>query len=166
MSVAGSQRQTFLRLVAELRPHWRRDGALPARIQSYCKSTGQPVPETPGEIVRCALEGVALKYRSTLDALEALQGHELDVVHILGGGTRNKLLSQFAADAMNRPVATGPIEATATGNLLVQAIALGEIASLSDARAVVRRSFEVINYEPAANRGQWEDAYARLAKLP
>lgn len=141
-------------------------GDMPSRIQAYCKATSQPVPETPGEIVRCALEGVALKYRSTLDSLETLLGHELDIVHILGGGTRNKLLSQFAADAMNRPVVTGPIEATATGNLLVQAIALGEIASLSEARAVVRRSFEVIHYEPSANRSQWEEAYAKLAKLP
>jgi len=141
-------------------------GDMPSRIQAYCKSTGQPVPETHGEIVRCALEGVALKYRSTLDNLETLQGGPLDVVHILGGGTRNKLLSQFASDAMNRPVVTGPIEATATGNLLVQAIALGEISSLSEARTVVSRSFEVVDYQPAANRSQWEDAYATLSKLP
>ena len=141
-------------------------GDMPARIQAYCKATNQWIPETPGEIVRVALEGVALKYKSTLNNLEKLLGYPLDTVHIVGGGTRNKLLSQFAADAMNRTVVTGPIEATAIGNLLVQAIALGKIGSLSDARAIVRNSFEVVTYQPAADRQVWDDAFAKLARLP
>ena len=141
-------------------------GDMPIRIQDHCRSSGQPVPETPGEIVRCALESVALKYRSTLDNLEALLGYQLGTVHIVGGGTRNQLLSQFAADAMNRPVITGPVEATAIGNLLVQAMALGSIASIGDARQVVRNSFEPQNFLPGPNRSQWEDAYARLSQLP
>jgi rhamnulokinase len=141
-------------------------GDMPGRIQAYCRNTQQAEPSTPGEIVRCALESVALKYRTTLDALETLLGHPIEVVHIVGGGTRNKLLSQFAADAMNRTVITGPIEATAIGNLLVQSIALGEIDSLESAREVVRNSFEVVRYDPSPDRSCWEDALAKLNKLP
>jgi sugar (pentulose or hexulose) kinase len=137
-------------------------GDMPSRIQEYCSARDQEVPQTHGEIIRAALEGVALKYRSTLDGLENLQGRKIDVVHIVGGGTRNKILCQFAADAMNRTVITGPIEATATGNLLVQAIALGEIRDLEEAREVVRNSFEVTTYHPSKERAAWEDAYGKL----
>jgi rhamnulokinase len=140
-------------------------GDMPVRIQNYCQSHNQPVPQSPGEIVRCALEGVALKYRVTLDSLEKLQNRKIDVVYIVGGGTRNRLLSQLAADAMNRTVITGPVEATATGNLLVQAIALGEISSLREAREIVRNSFEVNTYEPSKDRSHWEDAYLKLTLM-
>jgi rhamnulokinase len=88
----------------------------------------------------------------------------LDVVHIVGGGTQNRLLNQFAADAMNRPVITGPVEATAIGNILMQAIALGHLASLDDARQVVRDSFEVTTYEPQQPE-QWDAAYARYLQV-
>ena len=123
-------------------------GDMPARIRAYCERTGQPVPETVGQIVRCALEGVALKYRWVLERLESLLGKKLETIHIVGGGTQNKLLSQLTADATQRQVVTGPIEATAIGNLLVQAVALGHIGSLEEAREVVRRSFEVQTFEP------------------
>lgn len=146
-------------------------GDIPARVRAYCQRTGQPVPETHGQVIRCLLEGLALKYRWVLERLEALLGapgrpHRLGTIHIVGGGTRNRLLSQLAADATQRPVVAGPIEATATGNLLVQAMALGEIGSLDDARAVVRRSFAVETFlpDPAACQA-WDDAYARLESL-
>ena len=140
-------------------------GDMPARIRAYCQRTGQPVPETPGQTVRCALEGVALKYRWVLERLENLLGKRVDPIHIVGGGTQNKLLSQLTADATQRPVITGPIEATATGNLLVQAVALGEIGSIAEAREIVSRSFDVVNFEPApAARAAWDDAYAKLLK--
>lgn len=141
-------------------------GDMPARIQEYCQRTGQPIPETPGQVVRCALEGVALKYRWTLEQIENLLGKRLDPIHIVGGGTQNKLLSQFAADATGRTVVTGPIEATATGNLLVQAVALGEIQSIEQAREIVRRSFEVHYFEPdPSSQAAWQDAYAKLLTL-
>jgi rhamnulokinase len=143
-----------------------RPGDMPTRIQAFCKVTGQPIPETPGEIVRCVLESVALKYRTTLDSLEKLLGHPIGTVHIVGGGTQNELLSQFAANAMNRPVVTGPIEATALGNLLVQAITIGTISSIAEAREVIRNSFDVKRFEPDRNRSSWDEAYTKLLGLP
>lgn len=140
-------------------------GDMPARIQEFCRQRNESVPSTHGEILRTALEGVALKYRATLDSLEKLENRRIDTVHIVGGGTRNKLLNQFAADAMNRTVVTGPVEATATGNILTQAIALGEIKDLSQAREVVRASFDVQTYHPAQDRDAWEDAYGRLKQM-
>lgn len=141
-------------------------GDMPARIRAYCERTGQLAPETVGQTVRCALEGVALKYRWVLERLESLLDKKLETIHIVGGGTQNKLLSQLTADATQRQVVTGPIEATAIGNLLVQAVALGHIGSLEEAREVVRRSFEVQTFEPdlAANSA-WDDAYAKMEKL-
>lgn len=141
-------------------------GDMPARLRAYCQRTGQPIPETNGQVIRCFLEGVALKYRSTLERLERLLDRRLEAIHIVGGGTQNRLLSQLAADACQRPVITGPVEATTTGNLLVQALALGKISSLADAREVVRRSFEVETFEPDTSTCQaWDDAYAKLMSL-
>lgn len=143
-------------------------GDIPARVRAYCQRTGQPVPVSPGQVVRACLESLALKYRWVLERLERLRGtqnapHRLDTIHIVGGGTQNKLLSQLTADATQRQVITGPIEATATGNLLVQAMALGEIGSLDEAREVVRSSFDVQVFEPnPGTRQAWDDAYARL----
>ena len=97
----------------EFLPH----GDMPARIAEYCRKTGQPVPATKGQFVRCALESLALKYRKTLESLEGALGHRLDPLHIVGGGTKNKLLNQFAANATARPVIAGPVEATAIGNI-------------------------------------------------
>ena len=139
-------------------------GAMPARIAAYCARTGQKSPETPGEFVRGALEGIALKYRYVLEQLEEMVGHRLEPIHIVGGGTQNRLLSQFTADATGRVVVTGPIEATAIGNLMVQAIALGHIGSLDDARALIANSFETATFKPG-NRADWDGAYARLLRL-
>jgi rhamnulokinase len=141
-------------------------GDMPVRIQAYCQRTMQSVPETQGEIVRTALEGVALKYRWVLERLERLQGKRLETIHIVGGGTQNRLLSQFTADCTGRTVITGPIEATATGNLLMQLVALGRLSSIQEAREVVRRSFEVEHFEPDPDmHSAWDDAYAKLLDL-
>jgi rhamnulokinase len=139
-------------------------GDMPARIQAYAANTGQTSPATKGEIVRSALEGIALKYRYVLEKAEEMLGRRLDPIHIVGGGTQNQLLSQFTADATGRPVLTGPIEATAMGNCLMQAIALGHLGSLWDARSVVRNSTEVMTFEPGERAG-WDDAYARFLQL-
>jgi rhamnulokinase len=114
--------------------------------------------------VRCALESLALKYRYVLERLEEILGRRLGAIHVVGGGSRNRLLCQLTADAAGRPVIAGPVEATAIGNLLVQAIATGHLGVLSDARAVVRRSFDVVTYEPKQD-DRWDEAYARFVKM-
>jgi rhamnulokinase len=110
------------------------------------------------------LEGLALTYRKTLAALEDIVGHRIGVIHIVGGGCQNELLNQMTADACQRPVVAGPVEATAIGNILVQAMATGDIRSLADARGVVRNSFDVKRFEPGA-AGAWEHAYQRYRAL-
>jgi rhamnulokinase len=139
-------------------------GDMPARIQEYCARTDQPIPQTKGQIVRIALEGIALKYRWVLEGLEELIGKRLEPVHIIGGGTKNRLLNQFAADATCRTVVTGPVEATAIGNVLMQAIGLKHLSSLAEARQVVRTSFIPQTYEPTKT-SEWDEAYSRLQKV-
>jgi rhamnulokinase len=136
-------------------------GDMPARIRAFCRQTGQSVPDGPAAIVRCALESLALKYRWVLECLEAVTGRRLEPIHIIGGGTQNRLLNQLTADATGRTVVAGPAEATAAGNLLVQAIALGHIGSVAEARAVARHSFTPEVYTPAAS-ADWDEAYQRL----
>ena len=130
-------------------------------IQDYCRETRQPVPQTEGELVRCATESLALKYRMVLDWLQELTGETIDVIHIVGGGSKNALLNQMTADACQRPVITGPVEAAAAGNLLVQVRASGEVKSLTEMREVIRRSSEVDRYEPR-DSGAWRDAVGRF----
>jgi rhamnulokinase len=134
---------------------------MPNAIADYCRRTGQSVPEEPGDVVRCALESLALRYRWVLERLEELAGRRLATIHIVGGGCQNTLLCQLAADACNRPVVAGPVEATAIGNVLVQAIGLGLLGSLAEGRAVVRRSFEVRSYEPREH-ARWDEPYRRF----
>ncbi|MBE3581985.1 MAG: rhamnulokinase [Thermoanaerobacteraceae bacterium] len=137
---------------------------MPEAIQAYCRETGQPVPETKGEIVRCALESLALKYRWVLERLEGILGKRLAVVHMVGGGTQNELLCRFTAGATGRPVVAGPVEATAVGNLLVQAMAMGEISNLDEGREIVRRSFALKTYEPE-DQEEWDEKYAKFVGL-
>ncbi len=122
---------------------------MPSALQAYCSRTGQQVPEGPGPVLRCALESLAFKYRFVLEQLESLAGVRAEVIHVVGGGCQNRLLNQLTADACGRPVVAGPVEATAAGNILTQALGLGLVGSLSDARAVVRRSFELMTHEPS-----------------
>ena len=136
-------------------------GDMPARIRAFCQMTDQPVPQSKGAIVRCALESLALKYRWVLERLEEILGRRLEPIHIVGGGTQNRLLNQFAADATGRQVVTGPIEAAAAGNVITQAMALGYIGSLEEGRQVVRNSFDVATYEPVGEPG-WDEAYVRF----
>jgi rhamnulokinase len=137
-----------------------------AALQAFCRETGQTVPETEGQIVRCALESLALKYQVTLTSLEELTGNKMEVIHIVGGGSQNHLLNQFAADACNRPVLAGPVEATVLGNVLVQAQASAEVINLAELRAVVRDSFEVRPFEPdPKTTDAWAAARKRFSSL-
>lgn len=133
-------------------------------IAEECRRTSQPVPETPGQFVRCALESLALKYRMVLGWLEELTGVPVEVIHIVGGGTQNQLLNQFTADACGRTVFAGPVEATALGNVLLQARAAGDLSSLSEIREVVRRSETIGEYTPR-DTSKWNDAWARFQQL-
>lgn len=139
-------------------------GDMPAKIRQFCAESGQGVPQTQGEIVRVALESLALKYRLTLERLEALTGKRLDPIHIIGGGTKNRLLNQFTADCTGRTVVAGPVEATASGNILMQALALRDLGSLAEARAVVRQSFDLGRYAPSGHAG-WDEAYETMKRV-
>jgi rhamnulokinase len=154
----------FVSLVDPDVPEFSKPGDMPARLRAYCRRTGQPVPESQAAIVRCALESLALKYRWVLEKLEEIVGHRLDPLHIVGGGTQNRLLNQFAADAVGRAVIAGPVEATAMGNILMQAVALHHIGSLAEGRRVVGDSFEQTPYAPQ-HRAAWDAAYPRFVAL-
>jgi rhamnulokinase len=145
-------------------PSFLLPASMPAALADFCRRTGQPAPEEPGAVVRCALEGLALRYRWVLERLEELLGGKLEVIHVVGGGCQNELLCQLTADACNRPVLAGPVEATAIGNVLVQALGLGLLGSLAEAREVVRRSFEVRTYLPQ-HPEQWQGPYQRFLGL-
>lgn len=139
-------------------------GDMPARVAEFCRRSSQPLPEGKGAILRCILESLALKYRFQLVLLEELIGKRLSTIHIIGGGTQNRLLCQFTADATGRRVIAGPIEATSLGNVLMQAIALGHIGSLSEGRQIIAKSFELAVYEPR-DPAAWDAAYERFTKL-
>ena len=136
-------------------------GNMVEKIQDYCRITGQTVPETKGEIIRSALQGLALRYRFVIEQLEELSGRRATEIHIVGGGTKNILMNQFTADALNRKVVTGPIEATAIGNIIVQAIAMGEVPSWPAGVEVIKNSFDIQTYRPR-DRAGWDEAYGRF----
>ncbi|HUS82052.1 MAG TPA: rhamnulokinase family protein [Dehalococcoidia bacterium] len=137
---------------------------MPAAIADFCRKTAQPVPPDRAATVRCVLESLALRYRWVIEQLEAVQTKKVGVIHIVGGGSRNRTLCRFTADATGRRVLAGPVEATAAGNVIVQAMALGRLGSLEEGRALVRRSFETAAYEPD-DVAAWDDAYARFLAL-
>jgi rhamnulokinase len=133
-------------------------GDMPSRIRDFCARTGQPIPETTGQVMRAIYESLALKYRHSLDTLSALSGRSIERLHIIGGGTQNTLLCQMTADAIKRPVVAGPIEATALGNAIAQLIAIGELGGLSEARELLSRTVETALYEPK-HPAAWDEAY-------
>ena len=136
-------------------------GDMCGKIARYCEKTGQTPPKTPGQIARCVYESLALKYRWALEWLEKMKGARIDTLNITGGGIGNRLLCQMTADVLNRRVVAGPAEGSAMGNALIQAVALGAIKDIAEAREIVRQSVEPVVYEPNHTQ-DWEDAYARL----
>ena len=160
--------EQLARMAAEARPFaaaidpdaFLEPGGMPDKIAAYCRRTGQAPPATHGEFARAILESLALRYRNVVENLEALAGRRIAVIHIVGGGSRNALLNQFVADCTGRRVVAGPSEATAIGNILVQAMGAGELASLDEARAAVRHSFELTTVDPHPSP-EWERAYQR-----
>ncbi len=139
-------------------------GDMPSRIQDYCRRTGQPVPESPAQIIRTVYESLALKYRYALEQMTALAGQSVEVLHIVGGGGKNELLCQMAASATGYKVVSGPTEATAIGNAVVQFIELGEMDNIQQARELLSRIVETKTYEPV-NAQAWEGPYQRFLDL-
>ena len=147
----AAEAEGFASIIDPDAPVFLAHGDMPQRIRDLCADTGQRVPQSKGEVVRCALDSLALRYRSTVESLDALFGIRHDPIHIVGGGTQNRLLCQLAADATGRTVIAGPIEATAIGNVLVQAMGLGLVADLDEARQIVRDSSDLVQYQPREN---------------
>lgn len=161
----AAEAEPFRSLINPGDPRFTQADGMPERIAAYCRATSQPLPETPGQFIRCALESLALQYRRVLRQAEELAGAKVERLHIVGGGSKNALLNQFAADACGVPVIAGPAEATAIGNILVQAIALGHLSSLAAGREVVGASFETVRHEPR-EAAQWQVAWERFERLP
>lgn len=139
-------------------------GDMPANIRAYCKRTGQLEPEDVGSIIRCCLESLVLRYRWVVEALEELSGQHLTHIRIVGGGSQNRLLNQFTADACNRTVITGPIEATALGNIMMQAVATGHIDSLESGRKAIAASQTQESFTPNPNPA-WNVALGKFKIL-
>ena len=138
-------------------------GDMPKRIQDYLTKTSQKKIEDKGQLVRIILESLSLKYRQVMTAIEDITGQAIDVLHIVGGGIQNELLCQFAANALGKKVITGPIEATAIGNVLLQAKATGEVQMLEQIREIVRNSFDLKEYQPRET-SVWEQQYRKMQK--
>ena len=139
---------------------------MPETIAQLCRQSGQPVPESHGATIRCALESLALCYREVLDMIEKLTGNKVETINIVGGGSQNELLNQMAADACGRTVVAGPVEATAIGNLLVQVQTANEVTDHAQARDVVRASFPVKTFDPQVGvADRWDEAADRFARF-
>ena len=165
LSRAAAEAKPMRSIIVPDDPRFSPAGDMPARIAEYCKETGQPVPETKGEIVRCIFDSLALCYRHTAEKLESLCGRKYDKIYIVGGGTKEELLSRLTADCTGKTVVAGPAEATALGNIAVQALAAGEFANRAEMRAALSTASETKIYEPACDTASWDDAYERYLKL-
>lgn len=161
----AAQAPRFAALIEPDDPAFLLPADMPAEIRRFCARTGQPAPDGVGATVRCCLESLALKYRWVLERLEEIRGKQIQTIHILGGGTQNHLLCQLTADATGRAVVAGPVEATAIGNVLMQAMGRGHISSLEQAREIVRASFDLVPYIPSSDRAAWDAVYDRYLHI-
>jgi rhamnulokinase len=161
MTAAADDRLAFTSLFDPDDPSFLHPPSMPAAIAAYCRRTAQPEPEGPAAFTRAILESLAFKYRLVLDTLEELTGTRITEVQIVGGGSRNRLLNQFTADATGRAVIAGPVEATALGNIAMQMLATGAVSSLTEARRIIERSFPAERFAPAA-ADRWNAQYRRF----
>ena len=156
--------EPFASLIDPDYPDFQTPGNMPKRIRKYCERTGQKIPETKGEIVRCIAESLAFRYRYTIEGMEDVTGNKYNVVNIVGGGIKDKMICQFTANATNRTVSTGPVEATSIGNVIVQAMAMGAIKNLNEGRKVVKNSFDITEYTPI-DADKWDEAYNKWKEI-
>jgi rhamnulokinase len=164
LSLLAADAPPFRSLIEPDHPGFLAPPDMPQAIADFCRDTGQPAPQSPGDFARAIFEGLALKYRLVLDQLRSICPSPINHLHIVGGGAQNQLFCQFTADATGLPVTAGPVEAAAVGNLLVQALARGHLQSLDDLREVVRASFSLTHYQPR-DQALWGPAYARFQDL-
>ena len=142
-------------------PRFAAPGEMPQRIASFCKEKNLSVPETPGEYARCIYDSLALAYARTIRKISLVSGNQIETIHVVGGGSANDLLNQLTADATGCEVLAGPVEATVMGNLAVQAIAVGAVSDLVQARELIGRSITLKRFEPVT-RIDWESMQNRL----
>jgi rhamnulokinase len=160
----AAQAPAFAALVDPDAAEFQAPANMPGVLAAFCRRTGQTAPTQPGAFTRMILESLALKYRLTKELLAQLTARPVSTIHIVGGGSQNDLLNQFAADATACRIVAGPVEATSIGNLIMQLYALGEIKSLAEGRALTRRSFATKTFEPR-DTAAWDDAYVRFQKI-
>ena len=160
----ASEAKPLVTLLDPFLSSWNAPGEMGRRIADYAKRTGQSIPGTEGAFIRCCLESLALAYRESLESIEKVTGEKITTLHIVGGGSQNKLLNQMAADATGRTVVSGPVEGTAIGNLLIQAYGLGRLKNHQEIRQVVRVSFPIETFQPQSHP-LWEEAWKRFQKL-
>ncbi len=146
-------------------PAFEVPGNLPLEVQKFCERTGQYVPQTRGEIMRCIYESLAMKYRYAFESIKEITGKDYSFIHMIGGGTKDKLLCQMTANSCNTQVMAGPIEATGTGNVAVQLMALGEIKDLKEARKIIADSLDPLFYNPTDEVAAYDAAYPRFMEI-
>lgn len=144
-------------------PQFETPGNLPRRIQEYCERTGQTVPQTRGEIMRCIYQSIAMRYKYTFETLSSVTGKKYKTIHMFGGGIKDTLLCKMTASACGVPVYAGPVEATVMGNIGVACLALGEIRDHKEARKIIRESNDIKVYQPL-QREEWQEAYGDFLK--
>lgn len=164
LSEAAAGVAAFRTLVNPDHAEFLRPGRIPEKIAAFAERSGQPAPHAAGEFIRCCLESLALAYRHALELLENVLGRRFDVIHVVGGGAKNRLLNQMTADATGKRVAAGPYEATALGNLLIQAMGTGEVRDRFQVREIVAQTATPETYEPR-DTGAWQRAYERYREL-
>jgi rhamnulokinase len=160
----AAEAEPLVSLIDPEQEEFYKPGLMPKKVREYCERTGQPVPKTPGAVVRCVYESLALRYEQVLRIAEKITGRRVARLYIVGGGSKSDFFNQLVADAIRRPVAAGPVEATAIGNVLIQALALGHIKSHAELRGIVKDSFPSKIYQPREGAA-WTNALAKFEKL-
>ena len=164
LEMLARESESFRSFIDPDAPELSAHGNLPDKIRAYCKSTNQPVPETVGQVVRCIYESLALKYRLALEQISQCTGKKFDVLHLMGGGTKDGFLCELSAESLGIPVIAGPVEATALGNIILQLIALGEIESIEEGRKIIRDTEKVKIFEKE-HTPDWDEAFGRFCEI-
>jgi rhamnulokinase len=162
IAVAAAKTPAFRSLIDPLAPQLQAPQCMPDAMRQFCSDSGQPVPQTLGELARCALESLCLSYRQTVEELRLLTGRTLTAIRVVGGGALNRLLCQMTADACGLEVIAGPVEAAALGNAMVQAIALGHLAGFADGAVALAKSVQIVSYAPAHD-DRWQQYSGHIA---
>ncbi len=160
----ASKEKPFVSFIDPDYEDFQTPGNMPEKIRNYCRKTNQPVPETKGEVVRCITQSLAFKYRKTIEDMEEVTNKKYSVINIVGGGIQDKMLCQFTANATGRTVEAGPVEATAIGNAIVQAMAAGVVKDLNEGRKIIKNSFDIAKYEPQDSE-EWNKAYEKWLSI-